>query len=80
MLTGAADPEQENQENVPPSGKARPPAAALGARPVLALLRGNQRRPTQQQARRALHGGAAGRGSYGLGLWCWLCPRQPYRF
>ncbi|CAM4546365.1 cyclin-A2 [Lepidochelys kempii] len=50
MLTGAADPEQENQENVPPSGKARPPAAALGARPVLALLRGNQRRPTQQQA------------------------------
>ncbi|TFK16263.1 putative GPI-anchored adhesin-like protein PGA55-like [Platysternon megacephalum] len=50
MLTGAADSEQENQENVPPGGKARPPAAAPGARPVLALLRGNQRRPTQQQA------------------------------
>ncbi|KAH1170506.1 hypothetical protein KIL84_001491 [Mauremys mutica] len=77
MLAGAADPEQENQENVPPVGKARPPAAA---RPVLALLRGNQRRPTQQQARRALHDGAAGRGRYGPGLWGWLCPRRPYRF
>ncbi|XP_074849479.1 cyclin-A2 [Carettochelys insculpta] len=50
MLTGAADPEQENQENVPPGGKARLPDTAPGGRPALALLRGNQRRPTQPQA------------------------------
>uniref|UniRef100_A0A8C8SVM8 Cyclin-A2 n=1 Tax=Pelusios castaneus TaxID=367368 RepID=A0A8C8SVM8_9SAUR len=46
MLADAVD--QENQENVAPGGKVPPPAAP-GGRPALALLRGNQRRPGQQQ-------------------------------
>ncbi|XP_067405586.1 cyclin-A2 [Emydura macquarii macquarii] len=44
-----ADAAALDQENVPPGGKARPPAAP-GGRPVLALLQGNQRPPSQQQA------------------------------
>uniref|UniRef100_A0A663F2L3 Cyclin-A2 n=2 Tax=Aquila chrysaetos chrysaetos TaxID=223781 RepID=A0A663F2L3_AQUCH len=36
--------EQENQENVPPGGKAPPPPAA-GTRVALGLLRGSQQRP-----------------------------------
>ncbi|NWU63884.1 CCNA2 protein, partial [Pterocles burchelli] len=55
--------EQENQENVPPGGKALPPAA--GTRVALGLLRGAQQRPGNppQAARNGGegHGGAAGR-------------------
>uniref|UniRef100_A0A8D0H1P5 Cyclin-A2 n=1 Tax=Sphenodon punctatus TaxID=8508 RepID=A0A8D0H1P5_SPHPU len=51
MLAGAAAaPEQENKENVPAGDKAAlRPEAAPGGRTVLGLLRGNQRRPAQQQ-------------------------------
>ncbi|XP_074723342.1 cyclin-A2 [Strix uralensis] len=56
MLAG-----QENQENVPPGGKAPPPTAA-GPRVVLGLLRGAQQRPgIPPQVR----GGAAGPGRRG---------------
>ncbi|KAK4818912.1 hypothetical protein QYF61_021989 [Mycteria americana] len=58
MLAG-----QENQENVPPGGKAPPPAA--GTRVALGLLRGAQQRPgLPPQAARSGgegHGAAAGR-------------------
>ncbi|KAM6206496.1 cyclin-A2 isoform 2-T2 [Sarcoramphus papa] len=57
MLAG-----QENQENVPPGGKAPPPAAA-GTRVALGLLRGAQQRPgLPPQAARSCgegHGAAA---------------------
>ncbi|KAM6120234.1 LOW QUALITY PROTEIN: cyclin-A2 [Pterocles gutturalis] len=53
--------EQENQENVPPGGKALPPAA--GTRVALGLLRGAQQRPgapPQVSGGRRVRGGAGG--------------------